>query len=67
MDIAIIGTQDARSAGTMKSGREVLSVVAGQSLKIESSPHGSEVLDVECPAGKAWSAQVDVTITETDA
>lgn len=67
MELATIGTQSARSAGTMKAGREAIAVVAGQSLKVETSPHGEEVLNAECPAGKAWSVQVDVTITETDA
>ena len=67
MDIATIGTQVARAAGTIKSGHEAIAVTAGQSLKIETSPDGEEVLGIECPAGKAWSIQLDVTITETDA
>ena len=67
MDIATIGTIDAQAAGTIKAGHEAVALTAGQSLKIETSPNGEDVLDIECPAGKAWSVQVDVTITETDA
>ena len=67
MDIATVGTIEARSACNIKAGHATLAIAAGQSLKVETSPEGDEVLDVECPAGKAWSAKVDVTITETDA
>jgi len=67
MDIETIGTIPAQAAGLIKSGHETISVVAGQSLKIETSPDGVEVLDAECPAGKAWSVKVDVTTTEVDA
>ena len=67
MDIATIRTLEAQSAGTIKAGHEAVAVSAGKSLKIETSPDGEEVLNAECPAGKAWSVQVDVTITETDA
>lgn len=67
MELAEIGSIAAQAAGTISAGHEAVTVEAGQSLKIETSPVGGEVLDVECPAGKAWSVQVDVTITETDA
>ena len=67
MDIAEVGTIAAQAAGTIMSGHEAVAVADGQSLKIETSPDGEEVLNAECPAGKAWSVQVDVTITETDA
>ena len=67
MDIATIGTQAARTAGTMKAGHETVAVTAGQSLKIEATPDGDEFLDIACPRGKAWSVKLDVTITETDA
>jgi hypothetical protein len=40
---------------------------AGQKLKIETSPNGEEILDVEVPVGKKWSVHVAVTISETDA
>ncbi len=40
---------------------------AGQSLKIETSPRGDDVLAAECPAGKAWEISVNVCIKEVDA
>jgi len=67
MNIETVGTMDAQAAGTVKSGHTAMVLTVGQSLKIETSPNGYEVLDIECPAGKAWSVKVDVTITETDA
>ena len=67
MQIGTVGTIEARAAGTIKAGHDTVAVTAGQSLKIETSPNGGEVLDAECPAGKAWSVKVDVTITEVDA
>jgi len=54
-------------AALIKNGHEVVEAAAGQSLKIETSPDGDDILDVECPAGKAWSVRVIVEITETDA
>jgi len=67
MELVLIGNQEARLAGVLKAGHESVAVAAGQSLKIETSPDGGEVLDAECPAGKAWSVQMGVTITETNA
>ena len=37
-----------------------------QHLKIETGPRGSEIMDLESPAGKSWCVRVIVTITETD-
>ena len=48
-------------------GGSEFEVAAGQSLKIETSPDGEEVLDEECPVGKAWAVYVFVKIVETDA
>ena len=66
MDIVTVGILEAAPAGTMKTGHDSIPMTAGKSLKIETSPDGEEVLDIECPAGKAWSVRLDVTITETD-
>ena len=41
--------------------------MAGKSLRIETTPGGSEILDEECPAGKAWTVSVNVIIKEVDA
>jgi len=54
-------------AALIKNGSDVVEVAALQSLKIETSPGGEDILDAECPAGKAWSVRIIVEITETDA
>lgn len=50
-----------------KAGSGVVVVTAGQSLKIETTPAGEEMLDAEVPAGKVWTATVSVHVVETDA
>lgn len=66
--MAIILTDHEWTAKSIKSGAEEgTPIAAGQRLVIETSPGGGEILDVECPAGKAWTARVIVEITETTA
>ena len=48
-------------------GGSEFALAAGQSLKIETSPDGEEILNEECPAGKAWAVYVFVKIVEIDA
>lgn len=49
------------------SGEEQLvAVSAGQSLKMETSPGGVDILDDSPPAGKRWVAKVSVSIDEFD-
>jgi len=51
----------------IKSGSEdALEVVAGKSLKIETSPDGIDILDEEVPAGKVWVVTISVQIKESD-
>lgn len=47
-------------------GEVEIVIPAGKSLKIETSPGGEEILDVECPEGKVWSALVFVRLVQTD-
>lgn len=47
-------------------GQQTFDVSAGQSLKIETSPGGVEILDEECLAGKEWAVVVYVAINERD-
>lgn len=54
-------------AATLMRDDTMVDVAAGQSLKIETTPSGEEVLNTECPEGKVWSARIIVEITETDA
>jgi len=49
------------------SGYGSFGVAAEQSLKIETSPSGVDILDVQCPEGKVWMATITVTIEETNA
>lgn len=54
-------------ARVKRSGEESGVVIAeGQRLRIETSPGGAEVLDVDVPAGKQWVVTVSVSIDETD-
>lgn len=49
-----------------KSGTGTFMAAAGQSLKIETSPDGEEILDTQVPNGKVWEVRVSVNITETN-
>lgn len=66
--MAIALAEYVHTAKVVKSGNAgAIPLVAGQKLRVETSPDGEEILDVECPAGKAWTARIIVEITETDA
>lgn len=41
-------------------------VSAGQTLTIETSPEGTEILNAEAPAGKEWTVTLRVDVQETD-
>ena len=61
-------TEDSYPARIVKRGyQHGISLAAGKSLKIETSPNGAEILDEEVPAGKAWTVSVNVTIREVSA
>jgi len=49
----------------MKRGDDTFQVAPGQSLRIETSPGGEELLDVEVPAGKVWTCYVYVRVVES--
>jgi len=59
--------QVAYAATWTHTGEQVFMASAGQFLKIETSPGGVEILNYECPAGKAWTVHVTVSISETNA
>ena len=65
--MAIVLGDHIHTAKVVKSGHDIMEMVAGQSVKVETSPEGAELLNAECPAGKAWSVRVIVEITEIDA
>lgn len=58
---------DSTLSEVRKDGEDTVSVAAGQTLKIETTPDGEEVLSALVPEGKAWSATITVRILETDA
>lgn len=41
---------------------ETVQLSVGQSLKVETTPNGEEVLNIECPEGEIWNARVTVQI-----
>ena len=43
-----------------------INVASGQSLRVESSPGGEEILNAVVPEGKRWVAHVKVDIQEFD-
>lgn len=66
--MAIVLEDHAHTAKLVKAGHDAaIEVSAGMHLRVETSPGGEDVLDAECPAGKAWVAKVTVEIIETDA
>lgn len=65
MDLS--GRVVSREAKYVYSGSDNVEVTEGKSLKIETSPQGDTVLDIECPTGKIWSAYIRIYITEINA
>ncbi len=63
----ILGTS-ATPKKTKVTGEEGgIVIAAGQSLRIETSPGGAEILDVVVPPGKVWTVTSGVDIDEEDA
>jgi len=54
------------AASRQKYGIDVIDIQPGQSLKIETSPSGQELLNVECPQDCSWSVQISIIINEVD-
>ena len=59
-------TEESLPARMKRRGCQTFAMAAGKSLKIETSPSGEEILDVEVPTGKAWQVTVNVHVVETD-
>jgi hypothetical protein len=43
-----------------------ITVTAGQTLKIETSPDGEEILVEVCPEGETWDVRIHIEINITD-
>jgi hypothetical protein len=65
--MSIVLEESAIPAQIRYLGGGTFSASAGQSLRIETSPSGEEVLSAEVPAGKSWAVTVQLNIVETDA
>lgn len=60
-------TTPAKAERTLYSGQaDSIEITSGQTLKIESSPGGEEILDVKVPEGKRWVTTIQVAIQEFD-
>ena len=51
-------------ANTQYLGQQAFDISAGQSIKVETTPNGLDILDEECPAGHEWHVEVSVHVTE---
>ena len=60
-------TDTSEPARVTKYGTDSVEVTAGNRLTIETSPGGTEVLDISVPEGKVWTARLTVEIIEVDA
>jgi hypothetical protein len=56
-----------QQTGTSYYGEQSFSIAAGQSLTIETSPAGEDILDTETPGGKVRNVFIKVIISEVDA
>lgn len=43
-----------------------ITVTEGQTLKIETSPSGEEILEELCPEGETWAVTMHIEIAITD-
>jgi len=50
-----------------KSGCTTVNIAAGQALKVETAPEGTEILAAVVPTGKVWTTTILVYIEERDA
>jgi hypothetical protein len=52
---------------THSGGIATLQIAAGQTLKIETSPGGDDILEATVPEGKVWNTSISVQVNEEDA
>ena len=50
------------SARNLVIGSYSSDVTAGKSLKIETSPRGEDILDIEVPVGESWHVVINIQI-----
>ena len=43
-----------------------VAVTAGQTLKIETTPDGEDVLEKVCPEGETWDVRISIEINIVD-
>ena len=49
------------------TGAGTIELASGQTLKVETSPNGEDVVKETVPDGKLWTVQLVIDIVETDA
>ena len=55
-------TDNSVSARSLLSGATGFDITAGKTLNIETSPDGSEILEITVPIGQTWRVQLTVQI-----
>lgn len=60
--MAIVKVKSKRSLLDIHS----ITVTAGQTLKIETTPDGEDILEEVCPEGEAWDVRIHIEINIID-
>jgi len=55
-------TDDSFPAISRRQCGTKISLAAGKRLKIETSPQGEELLDVQVPSGESWTVNLSVYV-----
>lgn len=61
----IILTDKSVPAWAGYDGMGTFVIPAGKTLKIETTPHGEEILSETVPAGKTWTVSISVSVIES--
>lgn len=64
--MAIELSETEHTANRVMTGSNIYAATAGQTLAIETSPNGEDILSEEVPVGKVWEVHLSVYIKETN-
>jgi hypothetical protein len=67
MELVGAGSIEASEVKELYQGSQTVTVAAGKALRMETTPGGAEILDIETAAGKSRQYTIYVTCVETDA
>ena len=62
-----ITLEDTSIQRTSRAGAGNVTLSAGQTLKIEATPGGPEILEATVPEGKVWNVGLSVHVSESEA